>query len=265
VEVALIIRDLWRAKFLVLGLAVVSLLVAILLTYQVSSSAPFVETKRTVYAEATTDLLVDSPKSSLGDLATDFMPLNLRAQVYAQFMTSPPVIDAIARRAGIDPAMLSTQAPLGSTSTTARGGAAATAPPTQGAEHVAAGRTQRLMLEPQGGVPVVGVRAQARTPEEARRLADAAVAALIEYVTELQRKQRVPGDTRVQVEQLGGAKAGYIVLSESKRSGFVLAFVLFGAGCFAILLGMRVHRDWQTQRALDRAFLEDREAVSAGQ
>ena len=57
--------------------------------------------KSTVYSSASTQMVVDSPKSALGNMQTSLIPFTNRAVVFARLMVSPEALDYIGQQAGI--------------------------------------------------------------------------------------------------------------------------------------------------------------------
>ena len=85
-ELALAIRDLWKHRLL---LALGVLIAAAAAVFSVNH-------KSLQYSSASTQVLVDSTSSVIGNANEPFEPLSGRAQVYSNFMTSPAILEAIA-------------------------------------------------------------------------------------------------------------------------------------------------------------------------
>ena len=100
-ELAQILVQLWRRRLAVAAVAVFAAFVALALAYQISVFPPGLRTARSRTARAETHILVDSPRSSVADLNRSFDPLVARAQVFSELMTTAPVVDRIAKIAGV--------------------------------------------------------------------------------------------------------------------------------------------------------------------
>ena len=70
------------------------LLVAIgVLVAALAGTASVQVPESTVYAAATTQMVVDSPRSALGNIDSSLDPFTARAGVFAQLMTTPQALD----------------------------------------------------------------------------------------------------------------------------------------------------------------------------
>ena len=100
-ELAQILVQLWRRRIAVLAVAVVATVAALALAYKISVFPPGLTHRTISNGTAEAHVLVDYPRSSVGDLNRSFDPLVARAQVLSELMTTAPVVDRIAKIAGV--------------------------------------------------------------------------------------------------------------------------------------------------------------------
>src|SRR4051812_28508474 len=100
-DIVIILRRLVRLWPFVCLAAVVAVTVGLALTYKVSVLPPSIKQDRLQYGTASTQILIDTPRSALGDTQGDFAPLNARASVFSKLVQSLPARQAIARQSGI--------------------------------------------------------------------------------------------------------------------------------------------------------------------
>jgi hypothetical protein len=248
VDLARALTELWRRKlWLVLGLLLaISAAVTTVYDVDVSSFPPKTEKKTLVFGTATTRLLVDAPRSPIGNLDAEFGPLTARAGIYAKLVDSVPVKKRVAERMGLPmDAIITSGVPPTSDSTRGR----ETSAGARAQELVGEGGGYRLNAGSAEGLPFVALQAQAPTAQEAEELANAGAEALREYVVKFQRDQNVPAESRARIKQPGLA-TGVLVNPTVDRQMMVLAFVgLFGAWCMLILLIVHLRESQRERRA----------------
>jgi hypothetical protein len=245
-DLATALRELWNRRQWVAIVAVVALAAAIITTHRVELVPPSLQKRSLEFGAAATQILIDSPRSSLADLNREFTPLAERAQVFAQFMTSPPVKDAIAREAGVPPSVVTAETSLATSNLPATA-----VEPDQGEranELLAEGIGYRLTFEARESLPVVSVRAQAPTAKEAIGLADAAVVGLRSYLQRAEAREQVPERQRVRAVQLGQAKGGLVNSGVNRLLAAMAFFAVFGVGCVMILLVINVLEGLRSDR-----------------
>lgn len=245
-DLAQILKELWsRRGWLAVG-AVVALVAGLATAYNLSFLPPKLEKKALSIGVAHTQILIDSPASSLTDLGRDLQPLAQRASVYARFMTTRPVRRAIAAEVGLRDDQIITEAPL------------LAQVPKAAQEPVAADRggdllgedvAYRMRFSTDAGLPTITIQAQAPRVEDAERLADAGAAGFASYVQQVQRRQGIPEPRRVTVRQLGAAQGG-VVAEEVNRPLAALTFVgVFVGWCLLVLLVSNVTRSMRELEA----------------
>lgn len=233
-ELAQILVQLWRRRIAVLAVAVVATIAALALAYKISVLPPGLTHRTISNGTAEAHVLVDYPRSSVGDLNRSFDPLVARAQVLSELMTTAPVVDRIAKIAGV-PASAITASTDTSTLNV----------PTSEVEPSANARSNditnerlryRITFRAEPEQPVVTVFGQGPTAEAAITIANAAAKGAAEWVKQTQDQQAVPDGRRTQLTQLGAATGG-LVNSGASRIVAALAFVaILGVGCLLILL-----------------------------
>ena len=151
------------------------------------------------------------------------------AELLGRVMTSPPVLERIGRRAGIDPRDIAA-----SVRSTANVPDSLIEPGSEErADQIRRSRLRyRLEIQAQQATPVLDVAAQAPTPQEAARLANASVGGLRDFLLDRADRQGFASTHLVQIQQLGRAKGTAVGARTSMVIGllaFVLAFLLSGA------------------------------------
>lgn len=237
-ELAHALARLWKAK---LGVAVGLLLAGtagLATAYDIRISPLSVTPKPLSSASATTQFVIDAPRSVVTHLATPTYELDRRAQLYALALASAPLRARIGRATGVPASgitMLGTPAGPQLVGVTRE--------PT--AEERAndlrqEGNTRAVTFAPEFQEPIVDVATQGPTPAEAVRLAAAATAAARGYVEDLQRRTGVRPSNRLIVRPSGPP----IVARRTSLSNVVLDVVIgtlaFIAWCILLLMTLRV-------------------------
>jgi hypothetical protein len=233
-ELAQILVQLWRRRIAVAAVVAFAALVALALAYSISVFPPGLSHKSTSNGTAETHVLVDSPRSSVADLNKSFDPLTARAQVLAQLMTTAPVIDRIAKIAGV-PAGAITATDDNSTLNV----------PTSEVEPTASVRSNditreklhyRITFRAEPEQPTITVFGQAPNAAEAIKITNAAAKGAAEWVRATQDSQLVPDSRRTQLTQLGAATGGTVNTGASRILSALAFVAIIGVGCLLILL-----------------------------
>jgi hypothetical protein len=238
VDLATAINQLWKRRRWVVVVTLVAAYASALTMYDIHGIPPKFEKKSLEFGAAGTQILVDSPGTTLADLRREFTPLAERAQVYSQFMASPAVKDSIAKAVGIPPSVLVAEASL-ATENLPR----SAVEPGEGEranELLAEGVGYRLSFEAQEDLPIVSIRAQAPTAGEAIKLADGAAAGLGNYLRRVEAQQEVPDQRRVRIVPLGRAKGGMVNSGVDRVVAAMVFLAVFGLGCAGILVAVNV-------------------------
>ncbi len=241
-ELVTILRELWSRKLALAAIFLLAVVVALSTAYKLPSMEP----RAFEYAAASTQILIDSKSSSLGDRTEDLAPLTTRAAVFARFMTSEAVTQEIAKSAGVPATKIASEAPL-----PAEGVPIGIDPEAskRGAKLIAEGKFYRLFLQAELSLPTVAVYAQAPDTKTAERLADAAFVGLRNYMSSLQGQTKIREADQIEISQLGPAE-GTMVNEGMSKAVMLLAFgTVFIGGCVALLLLTRFLEAWRFARA----------------
>ena len=192
--------------------------------------------KTTVYANATTQMLVDSPSSALANSGIDLSGYSARANVFARLMTSDQALQYMGKAAGIPGNLIDATGPLEN-----NGSPIATHAPVaiKGNQNLPFPAIYKLSLVQNPDLPTVDVYAQAPTTAKAIALANGAVTGFANFVNQLE-ANNVPLSKRVQVRQLGPATGGMVDAGASKKIAVLAFFGVLGMWCVAVLFVSRL-------------------------
>lgn len=249
-ELASILRDLWRRRLLVLLLVALGLLAALATAYKL----PSFQQRSLQLGAASSQILVDAPHSSLvqGAESNALATLATRARIYAQYLSSPEAREQISKASGIPAAKIVAKGPF-STDT----GRVSYEP--QPSEVRSKGIVDeksgyRLVFTAQEGVPIISVSAQAPSAEAAVKLAGGSFTALRSYVASLARESARDGGSGDQIDvtvrELGAPEGGTIGGSNNILLMVFAFFAVVGLGCLLIPVTAGLMRNW---RLLDEA------------
>lgn len=216
------------------------------------------------YSSANTQVLVDSQSSVLGNVAQSFEPLAARAVVYANFMTSPVVLNLIGQQVGLSGGQIYAAGPVNANEPRVE------QEPTALKRNVQiTGETTpyRLSFEGQSNLPTINIYSQAPTTHMAIALADAAAVGMQRYVAGVETTNDVPPQARVVIRQLGPATGGVVDSSISKSLAgmtFVAVFVLWCALLLAVPRALAMWRETAVLRSSEGLGGEDGARGAAG-
>ncbi len=230
----LVLRELWSRRLLVAAAAVAALAVAVLAVYDVGFSPPSLSKRDHREAQGSIEVLVDSAKSPIADVARELEPLTARAGVFARYMAGGTVVKRIAADTGIPVKQIQVAGPV----------------PLPG-EAIGAGEAPPELL-PYGievvqrdELPIVTVNTRAPTVAEARELAAAAPAAVAGIVASIQREQGVPDRKRVTFRVLGPARAAIANEAHGAKVAALIFVVLFALLVLLVLAVPRLVAAWR--------------------
>lgn len=204
----------------------------------------------TVYASASTQMLVDSPDSALANASVDLAGYLARASVFARLMTSAEALQYIGKATGINGNLIAATGPI-----EVNGAPIATHAPvdTVGGQELPAPVIYKLSLVQNPSLPTVDVYAQAPTTKQAIALANGAVTGFATFINQLNANNS-PLGTRIEVRPLGQATGSIVAPSASKKIA-VLAFIgVFAAWCWVVLFVSRLRANL---RAAKRSGVDD--------
>lgn len=245
-------RELARTRRGLLFAVGVAALATLIVNFSVSLAPPRVESRTPQLASASTQVLVDSPRSTLVDLREDSYgmdALSRRAVVMGTLLASASVRDHIARRAGIDPALLRTSSPA--TPEQPRAVAVPGAQP-RVSDLLRSAEGYSLSFRVTPSVPILDVYTEAPTVEEAERLADAAMTGLGDYLDEVAARDGTDPGARVELRQLGKASGGIVNRGASVRWALLTFAIAFAVASVIAVFVERAHRGWRSAGAVAR-------------
>ncbi len=248
-----VLRQLSRRRLLVAIVVVVAVFAAILSAYRISVSPPGLQSRALQVGAASSQILVDSPKSALvaGASLGTFEALSTRAKIYGEYLSSLAARKEIAKLADVPASSISSSGPF--SSATGQNNYESQSSEDRANEILQEGAQSRLVFTGQEGVPILTVDAQASTAPLAVELANASFTTLRRYVNNLSADGE---DVKrgVTVRELGAPEGGTI----GSGNDVVLMALAFLAvlvlGCAAILVVPRFTQRW---RALSQ--VEDEE------
>ncbi len=190
-EFALVIRELLKRRRLLAAGVLLAAIAAIFSVYRLEGTK--LESRSLQYSSASTQVLIDSPSSVVGNLSQSFEPLSQRASVYADFMASPAVLKLVGQQVHLSGEQIYAAGPVDVNQPRV------IVEPTALKRNVEiTGETApyRLNFESQPNLPTISIYSQAPTTSQAVALANGAAVGLQQYVasTETQRQ----GSTHVQ-------------------------------------------------------------------
>lgn len=237
-------RELWGQK---IGLALVVLaavLSATMVLFHVSFFPPSLGSKSLDLASASTEVVVDAPRSSIVDLRQDtysYLAATNRALLLGNVMASRPVRNYIGIRAGLPPGEIRITHPV--TPEQPRVVATAAEQP-KTSDLFRSPHEYRINVEANPTVPILDIYTEAPTASSAERLANAAVEGLGDYLRGTAERQDTPLRDKVKLTQLGSARGEVINEGANLQLAIaVFAIVLFIGSTLVIYIS-RVRRGW---------------------
>jgi hypothetical protein len=227
VDIGHYLRRLWRLRLLVAVVTVVGLLAGLSTGYDLGFSPPSAKRKTSSVGTASTQMLVDSPRSPIADLSLPVTPLSSRASLYAAFLRSEPVRTIMTRKAGLSPTT-----PL--TIETAGSGATQVGPVKSSG--VAPAGSRVVIISAQENVPLINFKTQAPTAAEAVVLANAATESAREYIKDLQSQQAVALPNRIDLRPIGPPLGNQVTSGPDFLMVWFTAFALVAAAWMLVLL-----------------------------
>lgn len=238
------LRELWAHKVgLALALALATL-VAVRTLYGIELFPPGLERNPIQLASASTEVIVDTPRSAVTDLREDtysFAELTNRALLLGNVLASLPVRTYIARRSKLAPEEIQVSAPL--TPEQPRAVASSAYQP-KTSDILDSPDEYRLSIHANPTVPVLNIYSEAPDGKSAARLANAAVDGLGDYLRALAREHGTPGDEQVRLNQLGRASGGVVNPGAGLQLAVLAFTVIFAGSCALVLFVARVRRGW---------------------
>lgn len=240
---------IWNLGQMRRGVAVAfvfALLVTIWSLYDIRLSPPSLQARTMTMATATTQLLVDTPKSTMLDLSQDtydFTSLRNRAILLGSLVASSPVRDDIGRRVGLPGGVIEVAAPRTPEQPRAVVGAGADKKTT---DIFKSNKQYRLSIQADPTVPVLDIYAESPRADLSAALANATVDSLKSYLNGVARHDGTPPREQASLRQLGRATGAVINGGISKQAGLLVFLLSFAAGCGAAAFLTKVRKEWRS-------------------
>jgi hypothetical protein len=244
VDLVLILRELWRKRLLVAIAGILAVVVGMAVAYQL----PSLSSRQYDVGVATARALLDTPSSAVADLGGEegnnaVGALPGRAALLANLLTSAPLKDEIAKRAGVPPSKLIANTPALAATTRDR--------------RVDDRTAFTLTVQNEVDLPLLTVMTQAPDAQTAQRLANSAVAILNQHVSSVAGADSVPAPRRLVVKPLGPARAGISTRGPRRMYALIAAFILFGLACTGIIVVSSLVRTWRLADVMDDLMPDD--------
>jgi hypothetical protein len=226
-EIISILRVLRRFRLLVAAGAALSILVALMMAYQVSFLPPSLASKQRTSGVATARVIIAARTQPAFDLKSHITDtLGTRAALLADLLSNEDLRARIARGAGLKPDEVAVLTPVWG------------APTIDIALPVSATEAASLAYEPYvlrvtsaGKIPIIALRAIGPDPVRAAKVANAGIAAIDELIA-----NRSPGRPNIVVEKLGPALTTTVVTGPRRAVAAGAALVVFGLWCTGIVV-----------------------------
>jgi len=252
-EFVAILRLLWRRRLLVTAAGLLALLIGVSMAYRLGLPP---QSRSYQVGVGSVTALVDTPSSQVVDLGggagSDVQTLSGRASLLASLMTSSPIKDEIAARAGVAADAFVTIPP-------ANGGAATAEATGDSLGSISPNDRRASILKasiPQlesSQVPIISVRTQAPDAEAAARLANDSIAVLQEHLKSVAGTDKVPAARRVVVRQLGPARSITVSRGAGKTMAIAVTIIVFLLACALIVGVSALARGWRNLAELERS------------
>jgi len=244
-EFALVIRDLSRHRLLLALGVLIAAIAALFSVYRLDGLK--LKARSLQYSSASTQVLVDTSSSVLGNLSKSLEPLNTRAAVYSNFMASPAVLKLIGQQAGIPGEQIYAAGPVNANEPRV------VQEPTalrRNVEITGESNPYRLNFESQANLPTITINSQAPTTKQAISLANAAAVGLQRYVTDLENEDGIQPRSRVTIRQLGPANGAVVDGGIRKALAAIVFVAVFALWCVLLLVVPRFLKIWRESAAL---------------
>jgi hypothetical protein len=238
-------RELWEVRGWVAGCVAYALAVAILSVAHITAFPFQISSRSLRMASASTQVVVDTPRSTLVDIRQDtsgLQGLTNRALLLGNAMASPQIRADIARRAGVPFEELQVVPPI---------------TPKQPRVLAEAGHAKhssdilklngeyRIYIKANPTVPFLQIYAQTPTAGSAAALANAAVGGMQTYLAALGQSTDTPEAQQIRLTQLGKAEGIVVNGGIAWRVAFLAFLVTFGLGCATVIWVRRAFQGWR--------------------
>jgi hypothetical protein len=239
-----ILNELWSRRLWVLAAVAVAGLIGLSTAYKL----PSFEKRSELVGAASSQVLVDSSTSAIGDVERDPGPLANRAVVLAQYMSSAEARTQIAKLMGLAPTQIAADGPF--SSLTNRSTYQATPAGPRANQLTEENAVYRLVFDAQLELPIISIYTQAPDAESAVSLAAAATDVVKGYVKELD--EGIPPERRITVSSLGAPEGGTVNDGANPALAFLAFLGILIVLCTLIVLGSGLLRQWQEMKSSER-------------
>jgi hypothetical protein len=258
-EFALILRELSKRWLLLVVGVLVAAIAATFSVYRLDGTK--LKARSLQYSSASTQVLVDTPSSVLGNVSESFEQLSARAVVYANFMASPAVLNLVGQQVGLSGGQIYAAGPV-----SAQQPRVVQEPTALKRNVEITGETDpfRLSFESQANLPTINIYSQAPTTVQAVALANAAAVGLQKYVANLENAGKIPAKSRVTIRQLGTANGAVVNGGISKSLAAIVFLAVFLLWCILVLVAVRFRDNWRASGVLQGAGDAGNDGTSGG-
>jgi hypothetical protein len=203
-------------------------------------------------ASASTEVVIDTPSSTLLDLRQDtysFEALRNRAVLLGSVMASEPLSAEIARRAAIPAGVLQMAAPRTPEQPRTVVG---TGTERHATDLLKSNEQYRLSIQVNATVPILTIYAQTPDARSAGRLANAAVDTLQARLVALARSERTPGSEQIRLLQLGRARGQVVNGGVAWKAALLVALLTFAFSSATVVFLSRLGAGWRLQAGAER-------------
>lgn len=227
---------------------VIALVVTVLSAYRLDGSS--LKPRQVIYSGASTQILIDTPRSSLADVGQNIDPLQIRATVLANLMASPSFLELVGKRVGLSGAQIYAAGPVDPQLPRTQQEPTALK---RNVELTGETAPYRLNFNSDPNLPEIGVYAQAPTTDMAVKLANASSSALSEYISNAEDQTQVPDHNRATIRQLGSATGGVVNGSAGKEIMVLMFMAVLIFWCVLMLVVVRFRANWRASAAVASA------------
>jgi hypothetical protein len=247
------LRGLWQVRGWVAVCGVFAVVAALWSVADISLLPPRVGSRALTMATASTQVVVDTPRSTLVDMRQDTYGidgLTNRALLLGNVMASPLVRADIARRAHVPFDQLQVVPPI-----TARQPRVLSEAGNEKhtSDILRLNGQYRLYIKANPTVPFLQIYAQTPTAKSAGALANAAVGGMQSYLAELAKSTQTPGVQQIRLTQLGQAHGSVVDKGIEWQFAFLAFLLAFGASCATVIWIRRVREGWRLAALSEQA------------
>ena len=244
------LRMLWKLRAAVAACVLLSFVAGLSSVQRISLQG--LTPRSLEVATASTQVVIDTPKSAMLDLRQDTYSLEgltNRAVLLGNVMASSSVRASIAQRANVPVDALLVSAPL----TPKQPRAIADEGNTKRTSDIFKLHDEyRLNIQANPTAPVLHIYAQTPTAKSADALANAAVDSMRAYLEELAREEQTPMAEQIRLIQLGRAQGAVINGGVQWQVAILAFFLTLAASCATLILIARVAEGWHRSALADR-------------